>query len=298
MIDHYATMFFEKTLIGLALCRMDGQLVYVNPAFSELLGRSVAETLALTYWEITPEKYQQQEQQQLESLDKHHRYGPYEKEYIHSSGKLIPVRLSGQLVEIEGETYILSSVEDISDRKHAENQLTRLHKKLERLSFQDCLTGISNRRMFDQTLANEWARAQRNQTPISLIMIDVDFFKEYNDQYGHLKGDDCLKKIAANLEKQAKRPSDLASRYGGEEFTLLLPETDLQQAIQVIEQCFQSIKELHIEHKSSVISGYITISAGLSHMTPNQDLDATQLIEQADKMLYRAKKANRNCYRY
>ncbi len=120
---NFNRLLFEKMVIGLALCRLNGELVYINSAYSKLLGRSNEETLSLTYWEITPEKYSQQEGCQLESLEKTGKYGPYEKEYIHSDGHLIPVRLSGQIVEIEGENYIWSSVEDISDQKEAEKKL-------------------------------------------------------------------------------------------------------------------------------------------------------------------------------
>lgn len=153
-------MLFDSTVIGLALCRMNGELVDVNSAFAALLGRSVEEALRLTYWEITPKKYAPQERSQLEHLEKTGRYGPYEKEYIHVDGHYIPVRLSGQIVEIDGEKYIWSSVEDITDHKEAKKELERLYKEVEQLSRLDGLTGIANRRMFDQTLDKEWRRAQ------------------------------------------------------------------------------------------------------------------------------------------
>lgn len=295
---NYNRMLFEKTVIGLALCRMNGDLVDVNTAFSELLGRSVEETLALTYWQITPKKYASQENSQLESLEKTGRYGPYEKEYIHADGHLIPVRLSGQIMEIDGENYIWSSVEDISDRKQAEAELERLYKEVEILSFQDGLTGIANRRMFDLTLDNEWKRAQRDQIPLSLIMLDIDYFKQYNDYYGHLQGDKCLKQIAKALSGVSKRAIDLIGRYGGEEFILLLPETNETQALQLAEQCLSAVKHQNLLHEPSIASDVVTVSAGVSTIIPLEESLSSTLIETADKLLYQAKQKGRNRLEY
>lgn len=294
----YGHMLFEKTVIGLALCKMNGDLVDVNIAFAQLLGRSIEEVLTLTYWEITPKKYAEQEKSQLESLDKTGRYGPYEKEYIHADGHLVPVRLSGQIVEIDGEQYIWSSVEDITDRKHAEEELTRLYKKVERLSFQDELTGIANRRMLDQTLDREWKRAQRDQTSLSLIMLDIDYFKQYNDCYGHQQGDECLKQVAKSLSKVTRRAIDLISRYGGEEFVILLPETNKDQSIKLTEQCLNVVKEQSLPHKLSKVSDVVTVSAGVCTAIPAVEAQPSILIETADKLLYQAKQKGRNRFEY
>lgn len=118
--EHYNRMLFEESTIGLALCRMNGELVDINPTFASILGKTVEETMRLSYWDITPEKYLEEEQAQLKNLDKIGRYGPYEKEYIHADGHLVPVRLSGQILEKDGEKFIWSSVEDITERKQAE----------------------------------------------------------------------------------------------------------------------------------------------------------------------------------
>lgn len=171
----FGDLLFEKAVIGLALCQMDGDLVDVNTAYAELLGRTIEETLSLSYWQITPKKYEAQEALRLNELKSVGHYGPYEKEYIHKDGHLVPVRLSGQLIEMNGNQYIWSSVEDITDRVEAENQISQLNKKLEALSFQDGLTGVFNRRKLDQNLSIEWNRALRQSAPLSLIMIDIDF---------------------------------------------------------------------------------------------------------------------------
>ncbi len=294
----YESILFEKTVIGLALCRMNGDLVYVNPAYAEIIGRPVEQVLALSYWEITPEKYATQEKKQLESLEKTGKYGPYEKEYIHADGHLVPVRLSGQIVEIDGDEYIWSSVEDITEQKQAEKELERLLKEVNQLSFQDGLTGIANRRMFDQTLDREWKRAQRDRTPLSMIMLDIDYFKQYNDYFGHLQGDECLKQIAKALSGVTKRAIDLIGRYGGDEFVVLLPETNKKQSIQLAEQCFSAVKRLKLPQKPSIVSDVVTVSAGVSTSNPLKEISSSTLIEAADKLLYQAKKKGRNRFEY
>jgi len=226
------------------------------------------------------------------------KYGPYEKEYIHADGHFIPVRLSGQIIEIEGEKYIWSSVEDITDRKDIERELARLYLEMKALSLQDGLTGVANRRMFDDILEKEWKRAQRSGLPLSLIMFDIDYFKQYNDHYGHLKGDDCLKLISSILAEGAKRSSDLLARYGGEEFVLLLPETAQTQAYEIALQCIVAVENKHIPHEHSLISDVLTLSAGVSSIIPFKESESAALISAADELLYQAKRKGRNRVEY
>ena len=294
----FGDLLFEKTVIGLALCQLNGDLVDVNSAYAELLGRSIEETLSLSYWEITPKKYELEETLRLEELKKYGKYGPYEKEYIHKEGHLVSVRLSGQLLEIEGKQYIWSSAEDISDRIKAEKEIQQLNKKLEMLSFQDGLTGISNRRKLDQHLAIAWNHATRHHIPLSIIMIDIDFFKQYNDHYGHIKGDEALKKVAEALHLITKRSTDLACRYGGEEFVLLLPDTNEEQALFIAQQCIDRVKDLEISHIKSKIDELLTISAGVCSVIPTKNMQPTDLFSCADKLLYQAKDNGRNRFEY
>lgn len=290
----YYRILFEEAVIGLMLCKMSGELVDVNKAYADLIGLTIKQALKLSYWDITPEKYKNDELDLLDTLEKTGKYGPFEKEYIHKNGRLVPVRLSGQLVTIGGEQYIWSSVEDITASKKAERKLERLHKKLELLSFKDGLTNIANRRMFDMTLEKEWQRAQRKQTCLSLIMIDIDFFKQYNDFYGHQQGDECLKIIAGLLRKVSKRSMDLASRYGGEEFVLLLPEINQEKARLLAEKCLTVVSEEKIPHEKSKIGSVVTVSAGVCTIIPAVGSPSSMLIECADALLYRAKKSGRN----
>jgi len=195
------------------------------------------------------------------------------------SGK--PVRMGG-------------SIQDISDIKEAEQRLKVINKELEKLALRDSMTGIANRRMFDHLLENEWARAQRSQQPLSLLFIDIDFFKQYNDCYGHQAGDDCLKQIAKTLSFIARRPADLAARYGGEEFVVLLPETGKEHARRLAELCHTAVIEQGIPHEASEVSDVVTISVGVCSIQVTTGMQAQALIEAADKAQYQAKKNGRN----
>ncbi len=176
-------------------------------------------------------------------------------------------------------------------------QLAEKNAILEALSSLDGLTGIANRRRFDEALESEWRRGRREGTQLSLLLIDVDFFKRYNDHYGHLEGDDCLRKVAAALKRSAHRPADLVARYGGEEFCILMGDTDAPGAAQVAETARRAIEELAIPHARSEAAGCVTISLGSATLTPGSHFDGAQLIKLADAALYEAKKDGRNRHR-
>ena len=183
---------------------------------------------------------------------------------------------------------------DISARKRMEQEVADLNRKLEAWSNQDGLTGIANRRLFDQTMAAEWARGKRSGAPLSLLMLDVDHFKGYNDHYGHVKGDECLIRVAQAIGQAPMRSSDLFARYGGEEFALVLPQTPADAAQLVAEKCRELVAALNIPHAASPV-GVITISVGVCTMVPGEESSCTTLIERADDKLYRAKRNGRNC---
>lgn len=183
---------------------------------------------------------------------------------------------------------------DISERKQTEQKLLQLQKQLEELSYQDGLTGVANRRMFDNRLQMEWSNAQRNSLPLSLILLDIDYFKQYNDHYGHVRGDDCLKSVGQALSGAAVRPRDLLARYGGEEFVLLLPETDAQAAAQVAERCRQLIREQNIQHAHSQVAPLLTISLGVGTLLPGPFDQPEAFLERVDSLLYKAKHQGRD----
>lgn len=198
--------------------------------------------------------------------------------------------------ELGGADYITKPFNPRLVRARVESQL-RLKRKtdlLEKLSSIDGLTEIPNRRQFDETLSNEWARARRAQSNISLILIDIDFFKQYNDHYGHAAGDKCLQKVAKTLKHSLKRPADFVARYGGEEFVVILSEIDHQSALMMANKLNESIFQLELPHEASQVSEYLTISLGIATTIPQDDQRHESLLETADKYLYEAKSSGRN----
>jgi diguanylate cyclase (GGDEF)-like protein len=173
--------------------------------------------------------------------------------------------------------------------------LKRKSDQLTLLAGTDSLTGIANRRQFDTILEREWYRAQRNNSSLSVLMIDVDFFKRYNDHYGHVAGDACLKRVVQALKGALNRPGDLLARYGGEEFIALLPETDMIEAITVAERLRVAVCELELEHVNSSTSSCVTISLGGATAMPATQDQQQALVTHADDQLYLAKQAGRNC---
>lgn len=174
-----------------------------------------------------------------------------------------------------------------------QQELKSANHLLERLSLFDQLTGLANRRHFDQSLEKHFAAAKRNKVPLSLIICDVDFFKLYNDHYGHQQGDVCLAAVGKVLEGQAKRPDDLACRYGGEEFTLILPETNLQNARMIAEMVRQAVFYQQIPHAQSRVADRVTLSLGVATYI-GQFSQTLELIKAADDALYQAKEKGRN----
>lgn len=183
---------------------------------------------------------------------------------------------------------------DISERKRIEHELIKMQKKLEALSFEDGLTGTSNRRHYDERLKAEWKGAQTGQHPLSLILLDIDHFKDYNDFYGHIQGDECLVRIANALKEIGIRPRDVVARCGGEEFVLLLPETNEAAAAVLAERCRAAIEGLHIRHERSSCSAFVTASVGVGTVIPPFDSDALHFCDAVDKLLYAAKQEGRN----
>ncbi len=218
----------------------------------------------------------------------------FEWEYCRSNGECFSVDVTLSKITIKDTDHLFCVWHDISDHKKNEQALQELNKKLEALSLQDGLTGIANRRMFDTRINLEWNRCIRGQHPLSLIMIDIDYFKLYNDHNGHQSGDECLIKVAQKLAELSKRAVDLCARYGGEEFALLLPNTGMAPAAQLAEKCREEIYQLSIPHELSNICDVVTISVGVSSITPNKGTFSSSLIEHADNALYLAKEDGRN----
>jgi len=213
------------------------------------------------------------------------------------SGLLLEFNKLLEVVEKQGKrlSKINSALkQDVEKRKDAEQQLSEANTRLMALSRTDELTRLANRRMFDEHLNHTWMRLTREKSVMSLIMCDVDYFKRFNDTYGHQAGDECLKKVARILKMSARRPADLVARYGGEEFIILLPGASGQDALVIAERIRMNIADLRIVHESSAVSDHVSISMGVSSVVPEPGAEAKALIQQADMALYEAKDAGRN----
>ncbi|EYC89932.1 GGDEF domain-containing protein [Acinetobacter baumannii] len=229
-------------------------------------------------------------------------------------GILVSTYLNGDIDwTFLNRTYTFSSFLGMTlayatDRQHRENYLQNCMIELNRielmqqaqqlslLSQQDALTGLANRRYLDETLDNEWRRALRHETPLTIMMVDIDFFKPYNDSLGHLKGDQCLKDIATAISSIAARSGDLVARYGGEEFLLLFPMTNAQQAKIQAERLMNAIKKIAIVHPCSSVSPYVTISVGVATTIPRLNDSISAFVSRAYHALYQAKTNGRNQY--
>ncbi|MFH2130920.1 MAG: PleD family two-component system response regulator [bacterium] len=217
----------------------------------------------------------------------------------------IPIIFITVLTEVEDETrgleigaadYITKpfSIPIVRARVRTHIKLKHQYDILTNLASIDGLTGIPNRRQFNASLDQGWKNMMRESEPVSLIMMDIDYFKLFNDHYGHQAGDECLCQVAKTLQDSLLRPLDLVARYGGEEFGAVLPGTDLPGAMQVAERMRKNIETLNIEHAASGVAGCVTISVGVASTIPKKGAFASQLIEIADKALYQAKSQGRN----
>ncbi len=212
-------------------------------------------------------------------------------------------------IEVGGDDYLLKPISEVVLKAklkamlrlvemqralvHVTEQLNEANAKLQRLSATDGLTGIANRRMYDELAIREWRRCERMKKPLALVMIDVDHFKLFNDKYGHQVGDECLKAIAAQVGKAAPRATDLAARYGGEEFILVLGETDTDGAKWIANRLRQQVSDLKIPHYATS-SRHVTISCGVAAVIPEGKYSLDVLLKSADHALYQAKETGRD----
>lgn len=195
------------------------------------------------------------------------------------------------------ETVVQCNIDltrEIEEREKVERSLLSANFELKRLAALDGLTELANRRRFDEYLMRQWTAMQREKDHLSLIICDIDHFKHYNDTYGHIAGDECLKMIAGGIQSSVRRPMDLVARYGGEEFAVLLPKTDVKGACMVAELIQSNLKTLRYYRRQDVKKNVVTVSMGISGKIPVRDSDPHQLVAEADLALYKAKSKGRN----
>ena len=197
---------------------------------------------------------------------------------------------------------VLRVIHEITSRRARETELLEVMRQLEeanqmllRLSRLDGLTGVTNRRQFDDYLDQEWRRALRENLPLSLVMLDIDAFKTYNDTYGHQAGDECLKQVAGVLSRVLNRPGDLVARYGGDEFVMVLPGTPAEGALRVAETMREKVQDLDARSQSpSSLKNHVTLSLGVATLHPDRETSSSMLVAEADRALYQAKQGGRN----
>ena len=202
-------------------------------------------------------------------------------------------------LELDRQRRLLARNSAELDRKVRElltvkGQLEEANERLNELSLTDALTGLANRRCFQEALQTEWRRAMRNDHSLTLVMADIDSFKQFNDTYGHVAGDECLVRVAALVKSPLMRSSDLAARYGGEEFVVLLPGTDLDGGVHLAEEIRQAVAGLEIPNEGAAVGAHITMSFGVASVVPRLEIPELELVCAADKALYMAKEGGRN----
>jgi diguanylate cyclase (GGDEF)-like protein/PAS domain S-box-containing protein len=294
-------MVTENSRDVIILSDFDGRPNYISPAILSLTGWSPEETIYRGFHEVA----HPDDLPRIEALvDKLRR----DANSILAKSAMIEYRVqerTGGYIWVESSLRVLRDpatgirsgiliiVRDISERKVAEELLLQAHSAVERLAIVDALTGLANRRRFDESLAAEWHRAMRDHAPLSLLLIDADHFKLYNDSYGHVRGDSCLRQIAESAQQVVSRPGDLVARYGGEEFAVLLPGTANEGAMKVAADVCEALRLLSLPHSANA-PGIVTISIGCATIVPELGQLPQILIEAADLALYNAKRGGRD----
>ncbi|MBW4026146.1 MAG: diguanylate cyclase [Acidobacteria bacterium] len=275
---------------------LDGTRKYVSPACVDILGWTPEELLGNTYEQLGHPEDVPMMRSQLAAIAR----GAVVKEVSYRMRRKdgnytwLEANLSPYPDPKTGEIIGFVNVSrDITTRKSSEEDLQSAYLALEALATVDGLTGIANRRRLDEVLTIEWRRSIRTRLPLSLILLDVDHFKAYNDLYGHIRGDSCLKQIAEAALDVVRRPADLVARFGGEEFAIVLPATNGQGAFELAEQLRAAVEKRALRHEGND-TGIVTVSAGCATVTPQRGSSVIQIIEAADSALYAAKRSGRN----
>ncbi len=289
----------------ITIAELSGRIIMVSEAANKMFGYEPGEGPGMSVMDfIVPEEHERAYANIVKMLEENYP-GPNEYRAIRKDGSCFDIEINNSLIRDQQGTPVqmVLIARDITSRKKADQQIQELVQQLEierdfaqRNSLTDSLTGLSNRRFFDNALRTEFSRHKRLGSQLSLIMLDVDHFKRYNDYYGHLAGDDCLLQIANALKAVIKRPPDIVARYGGEEFVVILPETDRQGTIVLAKRISESLLGLALPHAQSDTSEFVTISLGIASAEDHLLTDGAQLVALADKALYQAKKNGRNRY--
>lgn len=271
-----------------------GRYVFVNPAATKLLGYSAEELAQLHVWDIDPLFDEKRWQEHWKDVVERKSFR-LETVNVSKTGDEVPIEVTVNYVQFEGRAFNCSIVRDISERKRAEAELRSLNERIRRLSLTDALTNLPNRRNFDMTLQNELERHAQSAKPLSLVLLDVDAFKQFNDTYGHVRGDEALQAVAESLGQTEPVSSGTIARYGGEEFAVILPETPLSLAVKWAERSRLNIERMAIAHASSPAAPHVTASFGVVTFDDCREVTPMNVLLAVDAALYEAKRRGRNC---
>jgi len=283
----------EHSEIGICVHRPDGMCIMANPALSQIVGGTHAQLLQVNFRELESLKQSgglALAEQALANGTTHR----VQAKVMTKFGRELWLQWTFTSFVDHGQRFLLALVRDVTEIQNAREELEESNRKLAVLSTTDGLTGIANRRHFDEMLASEWRRAARQNQPLALAMIDVDMFKKYNDHYGHQGGDECLRQVAALLKRHITRAGDLVARYGGEEFVFICPATSGEATETLAEGLRAALEKLALPHAESPL-GVVTVSIGVAAMVPEDGVTTDMsLLHQADEALYLAKRNGRN----
>lgn len=273
------------------------RFTYIGPQIEELLGWTPASWISVTDW--AERIHAEDRQKTVDFCVAQSQQGiDHEADYraLTSDGDEVWIRDVVHVVRRPDGSVeaLVGFMFDITARKQAEDKILQLQRELEVLSYRDSLTGVANRRMFDTLYAVEWAKARAIGEPLSLVVIDIDYFKQFNDHYGHVQGDECLRQVAQAMDGGASRTRDLCARLGGEEFVLLLPATDQEAARNVAERCRKLLARAELPHARSGVGRLVTVSMGVGTIVPGANDDALVFLDRVDRRLYQAKSAGRD----
>jgi diguanylate cyclase (GGDEF)-like protein/PAS domain S-box-containing protein len=273
------------------------RFTYIGPQIEQLLGWSPSSWLSVNDW--ADRIHEEDRQKTVDFCVAQSQQGvDHEADYraVRRDGDHVWIRDVVHVVRGEDGSVdsLVGFMFDITARKQAEDKILQLQRELEVLSYRDSLTGVANRRMFDTLYPVEWAKARAIGEPLSLVVIDIDYFKQYNDHYGHMQGDECLRRVAQAMDGCASRTRDLCARLGGEEFVLLLPSTDEEAARNVAERCRKLLAQEEIPHARSGVGRLVTVSMGAGTIVPGAHDDPAVFLDRIDRRLYQAKSAGRD----
>jgi len=294
---------FNQSSSGIWVIDTDFEILRMNETLAKLAGRNKDEVRGLKCYEVFPISICATYNCPMNKIKKDRHNLEYDIEKETKNGTLASYLLTvNPFYGLIGKTMgLVAEFKDITPRRRAESALRQANKTLQQLSHIDGLTQVANRRHFDEVLEIEWKRTHRSHLPLSLIFCDIDYFKLFNDTYGHQAGDDCLRTVARVIRSNLHRPEDFVARYGGEEFILVLPNTDTEGAFHLAETVRKALMHKKIAHAPSPINRYVTLSLGISCIIPEQNTDPElladmpdALVKMADQALYEAKRKGRN----